>query len=128
MTRRSNDYLQERLVLPYEHAAVTADTTIKLWSPDRRFRIDRVWYNNPTGLAADGTNFFNLKILNDAAVAANWSTETGEEGGLTANTPVEFTVSTSNVVEAGDVISLFLDEDATASLPAGRLVIEGRYL
>lgn len=115
----------------FDHAQVTADTTIKLWSPDRKFRIDRVWYNNPTGLAKDATNFFDVQILNAALLAFNWSTETGEEEDLAADTPVDLVVSATDantVVPADTAISLKLAEGGTATLPAGRVVFEGRYV
>lgn len=134
MIRRENSYLQETVVLgPYPHAQATADTTEKVWSPSRQFKIDRVQYINPTGLAEDATDFFVIKVLNEALVAASWSTKTGEEGTIDADTFVDLTLSDTAanlVLEAGDVLSISLDEDAgaTATLPAGRFVIEGRYL
>jgi len=125
---------QKLITLPFAHAAVVdADLTIKLWAPDRAFRIDRVWYNNITGLAEDANNFFTIKILNDALVAFSWSTETTVgDGSLDADTPVELIKSATDantIVPLGDVISLFLDEAAgTATLPAGTGIIEGRYV
>jgi hypothetical protein len=131
---RRPELAQERIAISYDHAAVTADTTVKLWScpTGRAFRVMRVFYCNPTGLAADATNYFNLKILKGAAtVAANWSTLTGQQGALGADTPVEFTLSSTDadrVLQAGDALSLFLDETGTQTLPAGRVVVEGCYV
>ena len=131
--RRANKHLQELVVLPYEHVSVTADTTVKLWTvpTGRQFRIDGAWYNNVTGLAVDVTNFFDIQVLKGSTVMANWSTETGEEGALVADTPVDLSLSATDanqVADAGDVIALKLDEDGTATLPAGRIVIRGRLL
>ena len=133
MPRRHNDVLQERVVLDAEHVEVTADTTNKLWKLTRDLRVDAVRYINPTGLVADATHFFELKLIQGAStVIASWSTETGEEGTIAADTFVDFTMGAAadQVIPAGTVISLFLDEDAgaTATLPAGRIQIEGRYL
>lgn len=131
--RRENKHLQEQIVLAYEHVSVTADTTVKLWTipTGRQFRVDGVWYNNVTGLAVDVTNFFDIQVLKGSTVMANWSTETGQEGALVADTPVDLTLSATDanrVAAAADVISLKLDEDGTATLPAGRIVIRGRLL
>lgn len=126
--------LQEPFLLAFDHVQVTADTTIKLFKvPDgKSLRIDGVDYVNPTGLAADASNHFNLKILKGAStVMANWSTETGQQGEIAADTFVAMTLSATdaNLVAAGaDVISLFLDETGTQTLPAGRVVIRGRYV
>jgi hypothetical protein len=94
-------------------------------------RIDSVRYVNPTGLVADAANYFDVQLKVRAAVAANWSTETGEEGTLTADTWVDLSLTstlTDLVLAADDEISLTLDETGTATLPAGRVVVFGRYL
>lgn len=120
----------DSFVLSYDHAAASADTTIKLWKLRKRFIIDKVQYINVTGLAEDAANYFNIKVLIAAVVAANWSTETGQEGTIAANTFVAPTLAAaaSRVGALDAEISLVLDEDGTATLPAGRIVIEGRYL
>lgn len=115
-------------------AAITADSEVKLWAPKtgRDFRIDRVWYNNPTGLAAHASNYFDIQVKAAGGnVAFNWSTETGEEGALVADTPVEFSAAADDedqVIAGGTVLSVNFDETGTATLPAGRLVVEGRYV
>ncbi len=131
--RRQNKLLQERISIPFDHISVTADLTVKLWDvpSGRKFRLERVLYNNVTGLAQDGTNFFDIQILKGATVMANHSTETGQEGTLTADTPVELVLSATDanlVADGGDVISLFLEEGGAATLPAGVFVLEGRLL
>lgn len=132
MTRRPQDHMQERVVLNFAHPSVSADTTLLLFKAQGgQFLVDSVHYVNDTGLAVDVTNFFNLKLQNAAVVLANWSTETGEEGALVAATFVDFTLSAvagALVLEAGEALKLVLDEDGTATLPAGQLQIEGRYL
>ena len=130
-TRRPSQFTGERFAIPFSHAAATAPIAIKLWDAPRKFVLERVWYNNVTGLAQDATNFFDIRILQDAILAANHSTETGEEGTLTADTPVELVLSTvagAIVFAAGDEVILDLAEGGAASLPAGTGVIEGRYL
>jgi hypothetical protein len=117
-----------------DHAQATADTTIKLFKTpaDRYFVIDGVDYVNPTGLAAHGTDFFNLKVQHGSTpvVAANWSTETGTQGTLTSNTMVAMVLASlaSRVVPPGTEVHLLLDEDGSATLPPGRVAIKGYYI
>ena len=115
-----------------DHPQVTADTTTKEWKnrSDRYFLIESARYVNPTGLAQDASNTFNLKVLNAAAVAANWDTTTGQQGTIAADTFVDFVNgSEANRLVAPDgIVSLFLDETGTATLPAGKLIIHGRYV
>lgn len=134
MTRDKNELLAERVQLgPIDHIQVTADTVVKLWTvpAGRKFRLRRAVYINPTGLAADPTNYFDVEVLKGATVMAKWSTLTGSDGALVADTPTTLALSAtdaSRVAAAGDVISLSLNETGTATLPAGRIVIEGELL
>ena len=133
MPRRKNILVGEAVALAFDHAAVTADTTMKLWKvpAGRSFRITGVDYINETGLAGHASDFFNLKILKGSTVMANWSTDSAAEGTLTADTFVAFVLSATDanqVAQATDVISLFMDETGTASLPAGRFVLRGQLL
>ena len=117
-----------------ETANITADTTIKLWKLPRQALITRVLYINPTGLAEDANNHFNIKLLKGAAtVVANWSTDSDLAGtnSIAADTFIELTLTATHadrLFAKDDIMSLYLDEGGTASLPPGRLVVEGRYL
>lgn len=117
----------------YDHVAVTADTTVKLFTvpAGKRFRLLRAEYINPTGLAQDATNYFTVKVLAGATVMASWSTLTGAQGTIAADTFVDLVNSATDselIAAAAAVIALFLDETGTASLPAGRIVLHGYYL
>ncbi len=127
------DDLVELITIAYDHVAVTADTTVKLYKvpAGKKLRLIGADYINPTGLAQDGTNYFTVKVLKDATVMASWSTLTGAEGTIAADTFVALTNSATDadlVAAAAAIIALFLDETATASLPAGRIVIRGVLL
>jgi hypothetical protein len=118
-----------------DHAQVTADTTTKVYKthPNRHFVVERVDYINPTGLVADASNTFNLKLQYGAGptVLANWDTTTGQNGALAADTWVSFALNATpaNLVLApGTELALFLDETGTQTLPAGKLVLHGRYI
>lgn len=132
MTRRLNQDTQERVVLTYDHAEVAdADLTVKLFRAPRECVIEKVDYINPTGLATHADNHFNIKILNEALVAANWNTDTGADETIAADTWVTLNLSATAAnkhLVAGEVLSLFLDESGTQTLPAGRVVIHLRYL
>lgn len=133
MTRRPSDYVQESVVLAYDHVSVTATTVIKLFKVPRAMRIDKVTYINVTGLAEDANNWFDVKVVKNAAVVANWSTDSDGAGtnSIPANTFIDLTMTSTDadaVCAADDILSLDLTEGGTATLPAGRVVIEGRYL
>lgn len=122
------------LFVSVAHAQVTADTTGAVFfvnHPTKRFRVDKVQYVNPTGLAADAANFFALQIKNDTAVVADWVTQTGQEGALGAGEYENFTLSTTDadlVLEPAEKLHFVLDETGTATLPAGTFFIWGRLL
>jgi hypothetical protein len=143
MAKRPNEFLQQAVVMAYDHIEVTADTVVKLWKvpTGKTFRLDLVEYINVTGLAADNSNFFEVGIKNGSTLMAAWNTDgngttTGINGGATegtiaADTFVSLTNSSTDtnlIAVAGDVLSLSLDETGTQTLPAGRVVIHGRYV
>lgn len=114
-------------------ASLTATTTVKLFKcKDRSFRLDRAFYNNPTGFAADPTDYWTVAVLKGTTVMASWSTLSTAQGALTADTPVNLVLSATDantVADDGDVISMkFTKTGSPAALPPGRLVLEGRYL
>lgn len=128
--RRKARYLVEQRQISLDHASTSATATTKVWKvpAGRSFRVRRCFYNNPTGLAANATNYFDIRVLNAALIAAKWSTLTGSDGTLTADTPVELVLSATDsnlVLPAGTILSVSLVLTGVATLPAGRVVIEG---
>lgn len=118
----------ERELIPFDHVSESATTTIKIWgAKTRAFRVDRVWYNNPTGFAASATDYWTIEIKDGTNSLASWSTQNTAQGALTADTPVELVVSTTHTdLAAGDALTVvFTKTGAPAAIPAGRLVIEG---
>jgi hypothetical protein len=133
---RNPELEQEFFLLPFEHAAVTATTTVKVFKvpTGKTFVLDRVSYINETGLAEDAANNFAGAIKNAATTAAtlfNTDSDLDPDTGasLAANTWVEGSlVSTARTFAAGEEISLVLTETGAATLPAGRGFVEGRYI
>jgi hypothetical protein len=138
MARRQNKTTQEPFLLAYDHAETSADLTVNLFKVPvgKRIRVDGVDYINPTGLAEDATHAFSVKLMNDSTVVASWSTDSdgaAADDSIPADTFIALALNAtpSNLVyEADDVMALFLDEGAgaTATLPAGRIVVRGRYV
>lgn len=136
MARRP-EIAQESVVIPFDHPQVTDDTEWKIFQvpPGKTFRLDRVDYLNPTGLAEDTTNVFALSVKNGATVMAGpLSTDSdgaGADNSIAADTFTEIPLSATDsdlIAAAGDEISLLADEGGAATLPAGRLTLHGRYV
>lgn len=119
----------------------TADRTVKLFKvpAGKNLVIDGVDYINPTGLAADNSNHFEIALKKGSTKMAAWSTDgngtnfngDANEGTIAADTFVALTLSETAAnlhATGGDVLSLSLDETGTQSLPAGRIVVRGRWL
>jgi hypothetical protein len=138
--REKQEYFGERQSFQWrlsdrtnEATGIVATTTNKVWkAKNRAFRIERVYLNCPAGFAADAANYWTIQILSDAAVvAASWSTLTGSQGALTADTPVEMVLSATDadcVVLDTKILSVkALKTASAAALPTVDLVIEGTY-
>jgi hypothetical protein len=135
MNRRPNKTEQEKVVLTCDHAAFTVDTTLKLLKAQRKFRVESVEYVNPTGLAEHASNNFKISAKNGSTVIAGPlstdSDDAGADNSIAAATWYTLTLSTTDsdlVLAAGDTLSVLFDASGTVTLPAGRVVIHGRYL
>lgn len=71
--KRPVNFERERTVVTYDHAALTATTTAKIWKvpADRKFYVERVSYINPTGLTEDAANNFKGTVNNGSDVIAS---------------------------------------------------------
>lgn len=126
----------EKVTFRLTNASTAVTLTEKVgWTvpTGQSFKIDRVMYNNPTGLAVDATNYFTiaLKGATSGVVYASWSTLTGTQGALLADTPVTLVnnATPANLVAAaGEPLQATYTKTGTQTLPAGCLVIEGRLI
>lgn len=134
MTRRANQFVQELVIMPYDHAEGSATFADKLFTAQKAMRIDKVEYVNPTGLAGHADNYWEIAVKKGTTVMFQWSTDSdvSGQGTLTANAIVNLVASSTDanlVAAAADVISLSCTKAASAAnLPPGRLIIHGRYL
>jgi hypothetical protein len=125
-------FAADKIVVSREIASVSATTTVHLYKvpAGRKFRLERVLFINPTGLAIDPANAFKGEIKDSAVVMSTvFDTLTGDTGSasLPANTFVDAALIAANIGAIGnDVIDLVLTKTGTQTLPAGSLVIEGR--
>jgi SpoU rRNA methylase family enzyme len=132
LPRREPTTEHDRIVLTYDHAALTADLTVKLLdipSLAAAFRVDKVAYINPTGLAASGTDFFEISVKNGATVVAGPLSSAVSP--IAADTFTDLTLSATDanrVLDPGEILSVLFDETGTQTLPAGRIVIYGRFI
>lgn len=138
---RPNLVEQDRFFHVEPHGQVTSDTQWKILQvpAGRKLRIDAVKYLNPTGLAEDTTNVFNTKLLKGAStILASHSTDSDlqvADAGVAADTFLDLTLSSTDadlVLDGDDAaaneLSALLDEGGSATLPAGRFVIYGRWV
>lgn len=108
---------------------ITATTNVKLGTFDTDFDIDAIEITCPKGLTQDAANYFALAVKKGATVMASWSTLTGAQGSLTANTPKSMVLSVvagATRAVPGDVLSLDATLTGTQTLPACKIHIIGR--
>ncbi len=132
IARRPPTTEQDRVVLTFDHIALTADLTAKLLKVPAfvaAFRVEKVEYINPTGLGADGANYFAISVKNGSTVVAGPLSSAG--AAITADTFMELALSGTDadrVLDPGEILSVLFDETGTQTLPVGRLVVHGRYI
>jgi hypothetical protein len=132
LIRRPPTTEQDRIVLSYDHAQLTADLTAKLLKVPSfvaAFRVEQVEYINPAGLAADPDNYFSISLKNGATVVAG--PLASETDPIAANDFVDLELGETDgnrVLEPGEILSVVFDEIGVATLPPGRVVIRGVYV
>ncbi len=123
------EHLHERLTFAIDHPSLTATTTLKFGKVSRPFVVTKAYYNNPTGLAQSGSNSFAIALKNGATVIAT-GVDTASTA-VVAGTTVDMTLTatTANrLLETDAELSVVFTETGAATLPVGRIVVEGFYL
>lgn len=124
------EHLHERGNFSLDHAANAATTTLKLGTKvTKPFVVTKVWYVNHTGLAQSGVNSFAVSVRNGATVIAT-GVDTATVA-LVGGTTVVMTLSTvagACRLAVGDELSAVFTLTGAATLPIGRVVVEGFYL
>lgn len=131
--RRSPSPWQDRITIPLDVASHAATFTAHFHKCKHPFVVESVEYINPTGLAADPTNAFDIELKDGATSMAKWSTITGTagQGTIAADTFVQLALSATlanQYTAQDDILALVLTLHGAQTLPAGRLVVHGRYL
>lgn len=123
----------EKVTITREIASTAATATTHLYKVPvgRKFRLERVLYLNPTGLALDAANAFKGEVKDGSTVMSTvFDTLTGDAGSaaLPANTFVERAPAAipNPIAASTDVIDFVATKSGTQTLPAGSIVIEGR--
>jgi len=124
---------QEPFEFSFSHDSLTSSEVRVVLSARRKFVIDRAIYVNDAGLAEDAANFFAISLAikepGGAFVQSHlFSTETGEGGTIAAATPTTVPKVGVATGSALSQVRLSYTESGTATLPTGRLQVEGRYL
>ncbi len=111
-------------------SGVAATTTVKEWKiADRPFRLRRASINVPGGFTQDAANYWTVAIKNGSTVMASWSTLTGSNGTLTADTPSDLVLGTNADAVVGDTVSIVLTKTGSpANFPLATLMVEGKDL
>jgi len=124
---------RKKIAITLDHAALTATGAIKMYKAPRRCEVEKVDYINPTGLAGDPANFFELRIKNGSTVVAGPRSTENDNGGTTiaADTFIDIDLSATlanRVLAEGDVLLFDVVEGGTATLPAGRVIVHLKFL
>lgn len=133
--RRQNQFLRERVVVPFTHAALTGSETDKFFKAPMACLVEKVEYINPTGLVADNSNAFKLEVKNGSTVVALVFNTDGNDSpagaSIAADTWADAVTPGSEAnrtLAEGDVLSAVFTEDGTATLPAGTMMVHLLYL
>lgn len=116
-------------------AALAATTTTSIMCATAangyRFRVNRAQILVDTTFAADASNFWVFTLVHNATTVATWSTQTGQQGALTAFTVNEMVLAadTANalVIQPGEVLTLVATKNASAANFTGRFISHGRF-
>ena len=126
---------QSRAVVSIDHPEAATTATFKVMKCTRALIVDSVYYVNPTGLAEDTTNVFSGVVAKaTTAFATLFNTDSDlsvPDASIPANgwlAGVLDADSTKRVFAVGDEMNLIVTEGGNSTLPAGRLVVEYRYI
>jgi hypothetical protein len=130
MTIRPESKHRQRLLVPYQQASVSANTSALLWGTTsaeyRSFRLTSVWLNPTGSLAASGTDYWTVAITDGTNTLASFSTAANA---LSTNTPVFLALQTNHDLPPAGTLELVLTTTGSPSaLPAFRVVCDGEVL
>jgi hypothetical protein len=125
---------QNKALVDYDHPSTAGTTTYKIMKATRAMIVDSVSYLNVTGLAEDTTNVFaGVLAKGTDAFATLFNTDSDlsvPDASIPANAWVAgvITSQTLRYLAPGDELNVIFTEGGNSTLPAGRLVVEFRYV
>ena len=127
---RPAPFLQIPVELMFDNPSTAASVTKKehVVRADRKLRIDKVTYENVTGLAVDTSNFFVLELRNGATSICLLTTH---DTAIVADTPITIPLNAAAanaILQPGDTLTSVLTKTGTQTLPAGRFIVHGTLL
>lgn len=127
---REENPFQERWDKTFLNGVINASGNNVVYKFAKRCKLTRVSYISEAGVVEDAANYVNVRVMNDAEVAGNWSTQTGQEGTLPVNDSVDFILNvddTKQVYEAGSVLSFDVVVTGIGVLTDGHINLEGTF-
>jgi len=126
--RNPSNY-QSRWWASKDYASVSATTVYGLHKvKTRSIKVLRAHLHTDTTITVNASNYVNFQVLKGATVIANWSTQTGQQGTITAGTPVELVLSgtlANTFLADADLLTLSITITGTLTTPTGCLVVDG---
>ncbi len=116
-------------------SGIAATTTVWAWkvAAQRTFKLERCVLNVGTTITADASNFWTFALKDGSTTLASWTTQTAQtpaQGTLTANTPVEMILNSTDAnlaAAGGDTLTLVATKTGTPSaLPTFNVHPEGQ--
>ena len=120
--RRANNVYQERVVVDFDHGALTAGVASSFLTPTRKLRVDGIKYINPTGLVAHADNWFTV----DVRRSGSSDTDLPASQTFTAEADDETATKVAHGLSTGD--GPFTLTNAGGALPSGLATVTNYWI
>lgn len=118
---KSNENNPHIVLIPL--GSPNADKTVPALYARKKMVIKKATLLNGAGIAADATNKLKVQLKNGSTLLAEWNTEAGQEGALSANVGAELPESEIEVA-AGSSLTAVVDVSGTIELTDALLQLE----
>ena len=106
--------------------AISADTQFELKRLSKRIKLLDMKIIDPVGVGEDATNYVRIQLRRGAALVAEFSTETGNEGALAAGVWGEAPEKDVEIAR-DENLNLLVDVNGTGAMNAGSVAVV-RYM